>query len=400
MQPKTQYFTLYRGDTHLFKVSLTAENKPLDLSLSKFVMDIRATDGSIIQPTISIDGSDVWLLFPASLTADITWSRAEYDLRAVTGNVVKTYLRGVVTVSPSISRVELGVEDGVIHEEAVSIDVSGQAIIVQPTTGAAVDSKVIADLTVKITRLEAAVKDAEESEEIAALSERLNVAQRAIEQAGSLEGRLLALEESKEELSNHARELASQRANLESVLTRLTEKDQTVAALSEQLQALRTEVSKAEESEEIEALHKEIVAVTADLEAAKTAAAGAAASAEVSALRAKIAELEAVAEKQSKQATEIAELRSLLGMKKCEKIHLTQEMWADGGYTWTKVTFANTYKDPRVTLSLEHNNLVVLFLNHAICAKDGKGVSIRTNYDKPKIDVSYSVYLYVEEWNG
>mgnify|MGYP000895217942 CR=1 FL=1 len=60
----------------------------------------------------------------------------------------------------------------------------------------------------------------------------------------------------------------------------------------------------------------------------------------------------------------------------------------------------NTYKDPRVTLSLEHNNLVVLFLNHAICAKDGKGVSIRTNYDKPKIDVSYSVYLYVEEWNG
>ena len=87
------------------------------------------------------------------------------------------------------------------------------------------------------------------------------------------------------------------------------------------------------------------------------------------ALRAKIAELEAVAEKQSKQATEIAELRSLLGMKKCEKIHLTQEMWADGGYTWTKVTFANTYKDPRVTFSIEHNNLVVLFLNHAICAK-------------------------------
>ena len=62
-------------------------------------------------------------------------------------------------------------EDGVIHEEAVSIDVSGQAIIVQPATGTAVDSKVIADLTVKITRLEAAVKDAEESEEIAALSE-------------------------------------------------------------------------------------------------------------------------------------------------------------------------------------------------------------------------------------
>ena len=55
----------------------------------------------------------------------------------------------------------------------------------------------------------------------------------------------------------------------------------------------------------------------------------------MSVLRAKIAELEAVAEKQSKQAT-----------------------------------------------------------------KDGKGVSIRTNYDKLKIDVSYSVYLYVEEWNG
>lgn len=40
MAPKIQNFTLYRGDTHLFKVRLTAEATPLDLSQTHFQMNI------------------------------------------------------------------------------------------------------------------------------------------------------------------------------------------------------------------------------------------------------------------------------------------------------------------------------------------------------------------------
>ena len=54
MQPKTKNFTLYRGDTHLFKVRLTAESTPLDLSHTHFQMDIVAGDGSVVRPEIKV----------------------------------------------------------------------------------------------------------------------------------------------------------------------------------------------------------------------------------------------------------------------------------------------------------------------------------------------------------
>ena len=64
MAPKTQNFTLYRGDTHLFKVRLTAESTPLDLSQTHFQMDIVAGDGSVVRPEIKVADNLVVLLFP------------------------------------------------------------------------------------------------------------------------------------------------------------------------------------------------------------------------------------------------------------------------------------------------------------------------------------------------
>ena len=283
--------------------------------------------------------------------------------------------------------------------ETVNVDVSGQAIIVLPSAGSTTDSAVIDGLLAKIQQLEVAVKEADESSEIAALSEQLAVAQAAIKSAGSLEGRLKLLESSSANISEQAVELAKQKAELDKALNKLVESDATVSALKSQLEILRIQFDSAKGSDEIEALHLKISKVMADLEVAKQSAAAAEESEELAALQKKIEDLQTLSETQSSITAEIAELRRLLGLRKCEKIHLTQDLWADGGYTWLEAKFKNTYNDPKVYLALEHKTMVVLFLNHNFGAKTDRSVRIRTNYDKPKIDVDYSVFLYVEEWS-
>ena len=283
--------------------------------------------------------------------------------------------------------------------ETVNVDVSGQAIIVLPSAGSTTDSAVIDGLLAKIQQLEVAVKEADESSEIAALSEQLAVAQAAIKSAGSLEGRLKLLESSSANISEQAVELAKQKAELDKALNKLVESDATVSALKSQLEILRIQFDSAKGSDEIEALHLKISKVMADLEVAKQSAAAAEESEELAALQKKIEDLQALSATQNSITSEIAELRRLLGLRKCEKIHLTQDLWADGGYTWLEAKFKNTYNDPKVYLALEHKTMVVLFLNHNFGAKTGRSVRIRTNYDKPKIDVDYSVFLYVEEWS-
>ena len=399
MQPQTKNFTLYRGDTHLFKVRLTAESTPLDLSQTHFQMDIVAGDGSVVRPEIKVADNLVVLLFPAALTRSLTWLRASYDLRAVCGNVVKTYLQGEIQVKPSVTNVVVDLSDDEPVAETVNVDVSGQAIIVLPSAGSTTDSAVIDGLLAKIQQLEVAVKEADESSEIAALSEQLAVAQAAIKSAGSLEGRLKLLESSSANISEQAVELAKQKAELDKALNKLVESDATVSALKSQLEILRIQFDSAKGSDEIEALHLKISKVMADLEVAKQSAAAAEESEELAALQKKIEDLQALSATQNSITSEIAELRRLLGLRKCEKIHLTQDLWSDGGYTWLEAKFKNTYNDPKVYLALEHKTMVVLFLNHNFGVKTGRSVRIRTNYDKPKIDVDYSVFLYVEEWS-
>lgn len=126
---KTKNLAIYQGDTYLFKVALTSEaGEPLQTDGLSFALAVKFPDGATITPELTVDGNIVSLLFPSALTATITHTTAEYDLRAISGQYVKTYLRGQLHITPSITPVTAGA-GGEIHEEAVSVAVSEAAII-------------------------------------------------------------------------------------------------------------------------------------------------------------------------------------------------------------------------------------------------------------------------------
>lgn len=126
---KTKNLAIYQGDTYLFKVALTSETgEPLQTDGLSFALAVKFPDGATITPELTVDGNIVCLMFPSALTAAIKHQTAEYDLRAISGQYVKTYLRGQLHITPSITPVTAG-EGGEIHEEAVSVTVSEAAII-------------------------------------------------------------------------------------------------------------------------------------------------------------------------------------------------------------------------------------------------------------------------------
>ena len=126
---KTKNLAIYQGDTYLFKIALTSETgEPLQTDGLSFALAVKFPDGETITPELTVDGNIVSLLFPSAMTAAITHTTAEYDLRAISGQYVKTYLRGQLHITPSITPVTAG-EGGEIREEAVSVTVSEAAII-------------------------------------------------------------------------------------------------------------------------------------------------------------------------------------------------------------------------------------------------------------------------------
>ena len=126
---KTKNLAIYQGDTYLFKVAMTSETgEPLQTDGLSFALAVKFPDGTTITPELTVDGNIVSLMFPSALTAAITHTTAEYDLRAISGQYVKTYLRGQLHITPSITPVTAG-DGGEIHEEAVSVAVSEAAII-------------------------------------------------------------------------------------------------------------------------------------------------------------------------------------------------------------------------------------------------------------------------------
>ena len=126
---KTKNLAIYQGDSYLFKVALTDEKgEPLQTDGLSFALSVKFPDGETITPELTVDGNIVSLLFPSALTAAITHQTAEYDLRAISGQYVKTYLRGQLHITPSITPVTVG-DGGEIREEAVSVAVSEATII-------------------------------------------------------------------------------------------------------------------------------------------------------------------------------------------------------------------------------------------------------------------------------
>lgn len=127
---KTKNLAIYQGDTYLFKVALTNEaGEPLQTDGLSFALAVKFPDGATITPELTVDGNIVSLLFRSALTAAITHTTAEYDLRAISGQYVKTYLRGQLHITPSITPVTAGGAGGELREEAVSVTVSDAAII-------------------------------------------------------------------------------------------------------------------------------------------------------------------------------------------------------------------------------------------------------------------------------
>ena len=106
---KTKNLSIYQGDTYLFKVALTSETgEPLQTDGLSFALAVKLPDGATIAPELTVDGNIVSLMFPSALTAAITHTTAEYDLRAISGQYVKTYLRGQLHITPSITPVTAG----------------------------------------------------------------------------------------------------------------------------------------------------------------------------------------------------------------------------------------------------------------------------------------------------
>ena len=390
---------IYQGDTHRFRLDLSSGGSPLDLSKANLLFTVMTVDGNKISPSVAIAERGVVIDFSAAQTATFDWMVADYDFRAAFGDVVKTYLRGKIHVTPSVGKLIAGdVSDGLLHDETVEIAVSPESVVIHTANSEPLDRNVIARLEAEIEALRGEVKAAEESEEIAALSERLDLAQVAIASAGTLSQRLTDLENAQSQLSSVAQDLAAQRLKLEGAINRAVQSDTEVTNLKQQLDELRQAVNQAEESAEIEEINNQISSILPKLEEAKRAAAESTNPAALEALRAKVAEMEDVVRRQGEAASEVAALRALLKKPKREKIHLPQAIWADGGYTWAEVSFSQEYTDPKIHIQLEHlKRLPVLFLTLNLSAKTSRGVFVRSNMAKEKIDVDYSVYLYVEE---
>lgn len=390
---------IYQGDTHRFRLDLSSGGSPLDLSKANLLFTVMTVDGNKISPSVAIAERGVVIDFSAAQTATFDWMVADYDFRAAFGDVVKTYLRGKIHVTPSVGKLIAGdVSDGLLHDETVEIAVSPESVVIHTANSEPLDRNVIARLEAEIEALRGEVKAAEESEEIAALSERLDLAQVAIASAGTLSQRLTDLENAQSQLSSVAQDLAAQRLKLEGAINRAVQSDTEVTNLKQQLDELRQAVNQAEESAEIEEINNQISSILPKLEEAKRAAAESTNPAALEALRAKVAEMEDVVRRQGEAASEVAALRALLKKPKREKIHLPQAIWADGGYTWAEVSFFQEYTDPKIHIQLEHlKRLPVLFLTLNLSAKTSRGVFVRSNMAKEKIDVDYSVYLYVEE---
>ena len=130
---KTKNLAIYQGDTHLFKITLSDESgKPLNTDGLSFALAVKMPDGQTVRPELTVDGNIVSLLFSSATTAAIAHQTAEYDLRAISGQYVKTYLRGKLLITQSITPVTAGA-GGTAHEENVSVTVAEAAII--RTTG-------------------------------------------------------------------------------------------------------------------------------------------------------------------------------------------------------------------------------------------------------------------------
>lgn len=400
---KIQNLTLYQGDTHVFRVALQAVSdglkSPLDLSDADFVMEVRAAGRQTVQPRITVGDNQITLFFPASLTQQMQ-GIADYDLRGIHPWGVKTYMRGKVSITPCITpALSAAEETGAVREENIEIDVGGALIIHQHITQQGGDGELLDEMRAQIEQLKISVDEsktaaaqADESGEIEALQRKVGLVEAAIAENGSLQGRLAALEQKKAEMEMLTLQIAPLRLRVEAL-----EQNPTIAALQAELKQAETRIAAAEESREIQALASEISGLNQKIadEKQKIIAENAD---KIAKLAGQISQLQQQINQGSHVDAQIQEIRALLKLPKREKIHVQQSMWSQGGYPFATVRFANTYKNPKIDISIEYTGLTVSFLDCNKCNVTSTGLQIRSNFNYPRIDVDYSVWVTVEEF--
>lgn len=95
---------LYRGDTCAFDVLLHDDGgAPFDASTAQAAMLVVGSNGASITPQLTVDKHRIHILFPADLTAGITWRRGKYDLQLTFGDTVMTVLRGDIYMTEDVT---------------------------------------------------------------------------------------------------------------------------------------------------------------------------------------------------------------------------------------------------------------------------------------------------------
>lgn len=112
--PATLNLCIYRGDTGVFRVTVTyADGQPIDVSSATWDADIRTsaaattTLGSLVVTPVPGEPSKVDVAIPAATSAALPPNTAPapvWDLQMTLAGQVQTLLKGSVTVTGDVSR--------------------------------------------------------------------------------------------------------------------------------------------------------------------------------------------------------------------------------------------------------------------------------------------------------
>ena len=107
--PGSHNLTLYRGDSFTQAFTFTQGGVPLVLPASGWLCQVRAsTSSDAVSGTFAVDSSGAGsgvVVISVTAAESAVFSPGVYDLQLTDGSAVRTYLRGMVTVTKDVSRV-------------------------------------------------------------------------------------------------------------------------------------------------------------------------------------------------------------------------------------------------------------------------------------------------------
>ncbi|WP_274584106.1 hypothetical protein V9W64_10940 [Neisseria leonii] len=96
---------LYRGDTEVFVFRITQGGQPVAMAAEDLDCMVEAAGYPPLRPQILTDGAgEIRLVFAPEATQGLLWQSGEYDLQFAKDGVVRTLVRGKVTLEKDITR--------------------------------------------------------------------------------------------------------------------------------------------------------------------------------------------------------------------------------------------------------------------------------------------------------